>query len=215
MRHFLLAVLAALLALPAFAQTRTAEVVSDTFYLTRIDSVFFETRTVRYANGRETTDRTPLGDSVVVSQYYSNATAQTARSVASASVYAARRASMVREFTQANGQVTAVLGAKFSTARALAQAFGPNFTGGQWNILNIGAPPARAITFTLTAANVLRYSIAGGSQKNADVFGDTWIRLREYPSAGTATDFFFDPERNAFISLGADGKPGAILAKSR
>jgi hypothetical protein len=56
------------------------------------------------------------------------------------------------------------------------------------------------LVFTVNAQGNLRYTVNGGSTKNATTYGAV-IRLKNYPSSPTDTDFYLSESGNRFFSL--------------
>lgn len=56
------------------------------------------------------------------------------------------------------------------------------------------------LVFTENAQGVLRYSVNGAATKAADVYGNI-IRLNNYPSNGTDTEFFRNEDGGQYFSL--------------
>jgi hypothetical protein len=56
------------------------------------------------------------------------------------------------------------------------------------------------IVFTVTGQGVLKYSVSGGTTKNARIYGDV-IQLLNYPAAPTDTEFFVNESGKRYFSL--------------
>lgn len=66
-----------------------------------------------------------------------------------------------------------------------------------WTIEN-GA--IQTLVFTINAQGNLRYSVNGAATKSASIYGDV-IRLRNYPSAPTDTDFYISENGRQYFNL--------------
>jgi len=177
----------------AFGQN---EVVSDTSYLTNSGGKWFSTYTVTYADGGSNTRNTLIGDTLTTYNQLKDgiltATAARAVDVSAVSLYGRRN----KEDLRLSDEFLAKAG--LSVVDSIEAQNSETFLTAGW-VLKTPIGEA-SILFNQTNAGKLRYQYQSTTNKQTDLMGAV-IRLKEFPTAGTTTDFYRDPSGKRWVSL--------------
>ena len=104
----------------------------------------------------------------------------------------------ISEAAQADSVVTAVSGV--SPLKAIQDRHQSELLKPGWTIDQGAGLGFQQLVFTVNASGNLRFSIAGAATKPATIYGAV-IRLRNYPSSPTDTDFYLSENGNQYFSL--------------
>lgn len=170
---------------------------------------FFQTRYLKYSNGEETIKRTIVGDTATAK----NAITNQAIDAANAFAFHARQVfeqrvtvSKIRDLNVAMQGATGV--SVFDAMRAL---YYTNFVDTlsqdkNWRVQASGQNNFN-VTFRYMQNGNLRISglldkqgVAVGN-RNADLLGNSWLSIPNYPVTGTATNLFLSQDGKKWIAL--------------
>lgn len=148
------------------------------------DSVFFETLTERYADGRVNVSETIVGDTATVINYFANRAEQAGRAFARSANEVWKKPATVAFILQAN----AVLSALFDTTiiQVSVDRYGPAVDSTDWDITSTEQGNFTGQMTIAPSGNSLRMRIGATNYPLLPV-GDAWIRFQNFP-AGSFTD---------------------------
>lgn len=172
------------------AQAQSGEPVSDTSYVTKQGSLFYETKMSNYQDGSEITTKTLIGDTLALVQAAKDRLVSRA---ATMSVDIRFVSTFRKSFTQLLRESDAVLALTgIDPQKAVQNEYSTAFLAGTWTIKRDGTNSD--ITFALNGQGALRYAINGGATKQAILIGQA-LRLKNYPSNGSDVDLYALPGR--------------------
>ena len=191
MKHILL------LLLFAFATSMQAqEVTSDSTYLSWENSAWFRVTTLTYSNGNTDVLKRFIGDTATLySQNVDRIRSQTATlatDVSTTSAYGGQVGKLLRE----SDEILARIGR--SPADSIEADDAAAFLVPGWTIRSAAA--TTPITFNQTNAKKLRYQNVTATNRQTDLIGAV-IRLRDFPTSGTITDFYRVPNGRRWVNL--------------
>ena len=170
------------------AQAQSGEPVSDTSYVTKQGSLFYETKMSTYRDGSEITTKTLIGDTLALVQAAKDRLVSRA---ATMSVDIRFVSTFRKSFTQLLRESDAVLALTgIDPQKAVQNEYSTAFLAGTWTIKRDGTNSD--ITFALNGQGALRYAINGGATKQAILIGQA-LRLKNYPSNGSDVDLYALP----------------------
>lgn len=177
-----------LLLTPFFTAAQNGEPVSDTSYLVKQDTVFFEVKTSTYQDGSELTTKTLIGDTTDLVQAARDRITAKAATMAVDIRYVSTFRKQITSLMRESDAVLALTG--IDPQKLVQNDFSAPFLISGWKIRRDDT--TSDIEFGVNGQGVLRYSINGGSTKATQLFGNA-MRLKNYPSNGTDTDIYLLP----------------------
>lgn len=173
-------------AAPVAAQN--GEPVSDTSYLLKQGSLFFEVKTSTYQDGSELTTKTMIGDTAALVQAtrdrITSKAATMAVDIRHVSTFRKQITTLVRE----SNAVLSLTG--IDPQKQVQNEYVAPFLIAGWTIKRDAT--TEPVEFTVNAQGNLRYSVNAAATKAGQLFGNA-LRLKNYPSNGTDTDMYILP----------------------
>lgn len=193
MKRILFAIIGFLCPLIAESQLQIAEI--DTSYTSlrygynqiTEDSVFFETTTVIYKNGRQAIEETILGDTAGAINYYvGRATLQARQFAVKANEVWSESKAVVVDFLLLSNST---LQSTFDTTimQASIDQFGAAIDSTNWDVFIDGDSTDVGLLTINPSGNSLKLEFSGSSYTCFPI-GDEWIRVNGYPSGGQSVD---------------------------
>lgn len=182
MRNYFLFIL---LLTPLFLAAQSGEPVTDTSYLEKQGSLFFEVRRMVYADGGEIQTRTSIGDTAQLVQAAKDRLTSKAATMAVDVRFVSQFRSQFTTLLRESDAVQALTG--ISPQREVQDEHAAPFLEDGWTIRRDAT--TSPVAFTVNAQGALRYAVNGGSTSPALLLGSA-MRLRNYPSNGNFTDVY-------------------------
>lgn len=175
-----------------------AEITSETrAYELGADQVnYFEVHTVVYSNGESDVKKRLIGASAALTAFVSQSIETEAADITADARNAARLGKRLDVLVQDAQTVGGITGT--SPLEAIRDKYSDTILQAGW-MINDGSGPA-ALSFTINAQGLIRYSVAGSQARTAILFGAA-LRLLNYPTSGINTDFFTAPGNRRLFSL--------------
>lgn len=189
-------ILFALLLLPAVLSSQ--QITNDSTYLTwqSADSAWFRVIVITYDNGNTDQFKRLIGDTATLFNQsvdgIRSRTSSLATDVSITSAYAKQVRTLIRE----SDEIAAKAGLNPSDSIETKDA--AQFLEPGWTIKNGGA--SVPITFNQQASGRLRYQYTTTTNRQTDLLGSV-IRLRDFPTTGTVTDFYRFPNGRRWVTL--------------
>lgn len=168
---------------------------------------FYELQTVVYADSSIVTRETPLGDTTQLFNRIIGAAIQTTREYAAVTVTAARKGIVLNTLQALDSALIRTVGIsvrdtikKLMVSPDSLGVLRHAFEGDDYQFFS-GAQTDAAVIRQANGNLRFRPNVAQPATTfGIIVFGDRWIRVNAYPSAGSSLDFFLDDESGLFIS---------------
>ena len=146
------------------------------------DSIWYETLTVQYTDGRQEVTETVLGDSTTAIDYFFNRATQAGRRFASAANEVWQKKTVIDFILNANSVLSSVFDT--SIIAISVERYGPAIDSTNWTITAEGIG---ILNGELTVnGNTLKMQV-GATAYTLLPAGDAWIRFQNFP-AGSFTD---------------------------
>jgi len=175
----------AFLLFPLILSAQNGEPVSDTSYITAQGGIFSEVKTFIYADGSELSTKTPIGDSLALAAATKARIESTAASMAVDVRYVSTFKKKITTLVRESNAVLALTG--IDPQKQVQDEYSAPFLTAGWALRHDGT--TADIAFTVNAQGNLRYSVAGGTTRQAQLLGAV-LRLKQYPAQGTDTDVY-------------------------
>lgn len=189
MKKILLAALL-LLSMQAIAQR---ELVTDSLgLLTNVSGVFFQTRYWKYDNGEAASETTKIGDTATVRNSLTNQIIETANPFAAAALIVLNRQKDVNKIRDIAQAATTAIGADIlKDIRALyyTEFVDSVLTDKAWTYRNGGNANLQIRYLANGNLRISGLPGIGAATRNIDMFGNSWIRITNYPT-GTNTNLY-------------------------
>lgn len=190
----------------AFAgHAQLSEIYNNTTIVNR-QGKFYEQQTIVYSDSTINNRETPLGDTAALVNRVVGSAIELSRQYAQVAVTAARKGIVISSLQGLDGVLQAAVGVSVrDTIRNLlvytdsTGAVKHRFEGTDYKF-DAGAITDAAITRQANGSLRFRPDVTKAPTFGIAVFGDRWIRVNAYPTAGQFLDFFFDTETGMFIS---------------
>lgn len=167
-----------------------------TFVLGTDGVTYFEVITVTYDDEGQDVIKRPVGPAIQLTADQADKILQNFTSLANDAARVSRAKKIVLEANTTDDNIFAVTALR--PLDVIQARFQAELLAAGWTIDNgAGALP---IVFTVNAQGVLRYNVNATGAKNAKIYGDV-IRLINYPSSPTDTEFFLNDKGNRYYSL--------------
>lgn len=167
-------------------------------YLLGVDGVtYFEVITTDYDNGGQDVIKRPVGTASVLTDLVCASIKNTANALATDARGISRARYILNELSGDSGEIQAITGGVSPLEKIQAEHQAELLAPG-WTIdEGAGFVP---IVFSVSGQGQLRYNVNGSGNKNARIFGAV-LRLNNYPTAPTDTDFYLSDNGRRFFSL--------------
>lgn len=162
-----------------------SEPVSDTSYLVKQGTDFFEVITLLYADGSEQTTKTLIGDTAALVSAAKNRMTSKAASMAVDVRYVSTFRKQLTGLVRESNAVLALTG--IDPQKQVQDEHVAPFLLDGWTVKRDATTDP--VVFTVNAQGNLRYSVGGAATKAGQLFGNA-MRLKNYPSNGTDTDVY-------------------------
>ena len=190
----------------AFAgHAQLSEIYNNTTIVNR-QGKFYEQQTIVYSDSTINNRETPLGDTATLVNRVVSGAIELSRQYAQVAVTAARKGIVINSLQGLDDALRAAVGVSVrDTIRNLlvytdsTGAVKHRFEGTDYKF-DAGAITDAAITRQANGSLRFRPDVTKAPTFGIAVFGDRWIRVNAYPTAGQFLDFFFDTETGMFIS---------------
>lgn len=203
------------------AKAQVTEIYNVTSIQNR-NGVFYQVQVIVKSDSTKITEEIRLGDtSEVINRFITGAIATT-REYAQVSVLAARKGIVQNSLDAAQDTLQKYIGISLRDTIRNLLVFPDStgtlrhlFEGDDYTFFN-GTQTSAAIVRQANGNLRFRPSIGQPTTYGIAIFGDRWIRINAYPSAGSFLDFYFDTDRGIFISdtRTANGQPYRLVKAS-
>lgn len=199
--------------------------VTEIYNITSIQNrngIFYQITVIIESDSTKTTKEIKLGDTSEVINRFITGAIETTRQYAQVSVLAARKGIVQNSLDAAQDTLQKYIGISLRDTIRNSLVFVDStgtpkhlFEGDDYQFFN-GTQTAAAITRQPNGNLRFRPNIGQPTTYGIAVFGDRWIRINAYPSAGSFLDFYFDTDRGIFISdtRTAAGQPYRLVKAS-
>jgi hypothetical protein len=177
-------------------------VISDTSYVVSENGYFYLNNTINYDDNSYVINKTFIGDTV---QFYASTLRNFQNKASDFSVKVVRTNMFSKEISAAireNKNIELITGKNPIDTLGLQTFEFLSDDKFKWSI-NTGSGFI-PITFNITVAKVLRYSIDNTASRTMYGFGQNVIRLTSFPTTGNFLDLYWDEGRKLYVSQ--DGK---------
>lgn len=148
------------------------------------DSVWYETTTAVYSDGRTNATETIVGDTATVINYFFNRATDAGRQFARAANEVWQKPQVIAAILQANTLLTSTFDT--SIIQISVDVFGPAVDSTTWDIISTVQGNFTGLLTIAPSGNSLRMRI-GATNYTLLPAGDAWIRFQNFP-AGSNTD---------------------------
>jgi len=171
------------------------EIVSDSSYL-KWDKAWFRVVTQTYDNGNINILQTYIGDTMTLYNQSIDGIRNSTSSMANDVSFVSNYGKKVRDLLKDSDEILAKAGKSPVDSIELADI--ESFLISGWTIKS--PTGTTDITFNRSNADKLRYQHLSTTNRQVDLLGSV-IRLRNYPTNGTTTDFYKSPNSKRWYSL--------------
>ena len=176
--------------------------VGDTAYVVQIADVFYLITKTDYSDGGYSEQMRRIGNA---SQFYESATQRFESDAANMANLVTGYYNNSRQIGTAIRENAGILSATGkSPLDTLAQRARPHLIDSISTWVLVTPTGNNAVTFNVTQAGALRYSVDGATTRGVTAFAKYIIRLAAYPAQGQFLDLYWDEGRKRYISQ--DGK---------
>lgn len=169
------------------------ELVTDSLgLLTNVSGVFFQTRYWKYDNGEAASETTKIGDTATVRNSLTNQIIETANPFAAAALIVLNRQKDVNKIRDIAQAATTAIGADIlKDIRALyyTEFVDSVLTDKAWTYRNGGNANLQIRYLANGNLRISGLPGIGAATRNIDMFGNSWIRITNYPT-GTNTNLY-------------------------
>lgn len=170
--------------------------ITKTYVLGSDNTTYFEQIVTLYDDESSTTTKTRVGPAAALAADQADKIEAQTRLQAQATYTAQRTKTLLAGIKTTDTTITTLSGS--SPLKVIQDRHQAELTASGWTIdEGAGFVP---IVFSVNAQGALRYTVNGGSTKNADTYGSI-IRLNNYPSNGVNTEFFINENGNRYHAL--------------
>lgn len=190
MKNLILAALM-LLSVSVIAQERSLD-TDSLGALTNVAGVFFQTRFLKYSNGEAETFTTRIGDTATVRNFLTNQVIETANPFAAAALIVLNRQKDVNKIRDIATAIQAAIGVDvYKDIRALYFTEFADTVGVDkaWTYRNGGNANLQIRYLANGNLRISGLPGIGAATRNIDMFGNSWIRITNYPT-GTNTNLY-------------------------